>query len=86
MIALTSPQSRARNVLAAEFGPAIVWSHRVDQAIQCETDTQPTLVVQIESDGGVSSPLSARRRLRECDGFEPGRVTRVIRRMTAVAC
>ena len=85
---LTGYQRAARTALAAEFGPAIVWTYRThpekrigSTAITVETDTEPCLRLRVDADGCITSPLAARARLIACDQFDRARVDLAVRAM-----
>jgi hypothetical protein len=81
----TLKQRAATRALAAEFGPALVWSHVHDEQGTCLlwTDTTPTLALLVSADGAISSPLGGEpeRWTREADGFDRQRVSRAVRQM-----
>jgi hypothetical protein len=89
-IARTAQQLAATRALAAEFGPAIVWSeqHDSDGTRLLWTDTTPTLALLVGPDGAVSSPRNGAIEetwTREADRFDRPRVTTAVRGMIDAA-
>ncbi len=61
---MTAAQRVAVRELAADVGPAIVWSgdwQPVPGARWAQTDTVPSVHAVITADGGISTPLDARQ-------------------------
>ncbi|RKQ90526.1 hypothetical protein C8N24_0331 [Solirubrobacter pauli] len=80
----TLAQRAATRALAAEFGPALIWSleHNDAGTQLIWTDTTPTLAMLVDLDGAISSPLGGdpERWNREADHFDRARVTNAARR------
>jgi hypothetical protein len=82
-------QRTAIRALAAEFGPAIVWSAPTDDGSGTRlawTDTRPTLALLVGVDGAISSPYNGAEEetwTREADDLDRPRVTIAARGMLA---
>lgn len=86
----TTQQKAAASALAAEFGPAIVWTETTDMPglVLIYTDTTPTLAFLVSAAGAVSSPRNGRCEedwCREAWEFDSPRVMQAARAVVEAA-